>query len=174
MYDLNFQAHIYKSLALLRFLYFRVLWQCFCKGKSDLALSWLIRNKGRSLFLDSSDLLYWQLLFLGYLLPVFWIFSFPGIATIYVRYKQVQALNPEGRYISRLNKAGLVLGLLSCVGLSLVANFQVCVLTNTGIFPRYLNVHVTKNTWSTQLHAAVVSLPCSHNTIHCFEITWPS
>lgn len=46
------------------------------------------------------------------------------IATIYVRYKQVQALNPEGRYISRLNKAGLVLGLLSCLGLSLVANFQ--------------------------------------------------
>ncbi|KAM9690667.1 DNA damage-regulated autophagy modulator protein 2 isoform 2-T5 [Dama dama] len=46
------------------------------------------------------------------------------IATIYVRYKQVHALNPEENRIIRLNKAGLVLGLLSCLGLSLVANFQ--------------------------------------------------
>ncbi|XP_021013932.1 DNA damage-regulated autophagy modulator protein 2 isoform X2 [Mus caroli] len=47
-----------------------------------------------------------------------------GIATIYVRYKQVQALNPEENLIIKLNKAGLVLGILSCLGLSLVANFQ--------------------------------------------------
>ncbi|XP_016078899.1 PREDICTED: DNA damage-regulated autophagy modulator protein 2 isoform X2 [Miniopterus natalensis] len=46
------------------------------------------------------------------------------VATIYVRYKQVHALNPEGKYVTRLNKAGLVLGLLSCLGLSFVANFQ--------------------------------------------------
>ncbi|XP_055440751.1 DNA damage-regulated autophagy modulator protein 2 isoform X2 [Capricornis sumatraensis] len=46
------------------------------------------------------------------------------VATIYVRYKQVHALNPEENRIIRLNKAGLVLGLLSCLGLSLVANFQ--------------------------------------------------
>ncbi|XP_014635527.1 PREDICTED: DNA damage-regulated autophagy modulator protein 2 isoform X2 [Ceratotherium simum simum] len=46
------------------------------------------------------------------------------IATIYVRYKQVHALNPEENRIIRLNKAGLVLGLLSCLGLSIVANFQ--------------------------------------------------
>lgn len=68
-------------------------------------------------------------LFLSYLL--LFCFSdclFPGVATIYVRYKQVHALNPEENRIIRLNKAGLVLGLLSCLGLSLVANFQVCVL----------------------------------------------
>ncbi|XP_032753432.1 DNA damage-regulated autophagy modulator protein 2 isoform X2 [Rattus rattus] len=47
-----------------------------------------------------------------------------GIATIYVRYKQVHALNPEENLIIKLNKAGLVLGILSCLGLSLVANFQ--------------------------------------------------
>uniref|UniRef100_A0A8C3VMT2 DNA damage regulated autophagy modulator 2 n=1 Tax=Catagonus wagneri TaxID=51154 RepID=A0A8C3VMT2_9CETA len=46
------------------------------------------------------------------------------VATIYVRYKQVHALNPEENCIIRLNKAGLVLGLLSCLGLSVVANFQ--------------------------------------------------
>ncbi|XP_023590714.1 DNA damage-regulated autophagy modulator protein 2 isoform X4 [Trichechus manatus latirostris] len=46
------------------------------------------------------------------------------VATIYVRYKQVHALNPEENRIIRLNKAGLVLGLLSCLGLSIVANFQ--------------------------------------------------
>ncbi|KAJ8784692.1 hypothetical protein J1605_008043 [Eschrichtius robustus] len=46
------------------------------------------------------------------------------IATIYVRYKQVHALNPEESRIIKLNKAGLVLGLLSCLGLSIVANFQ--------------------------------------------------
>ncbi|XP_075856087.1 DNA damage-regulated autophagy modulator protein 2 isoform X2 [Microcebus murinus] len=46
------------------------------------------------------------------------------IATIYVRYKQVHALNPEENLIIKLNKAGLVLGILSCLGLSIVANFQ--------------------------------------------------
>ncbi|XP_004699251.1 DNA damage-regulated autophagy modulator protein 2 [Echinops telfairi] len=45
-------------------------------------------------------------------------------ATIYVRYKQVHALNPEENRIIRLNKAGLVLGFLSCLGLCVVANFQ--------------------------------------------------
>lgn len=46
------------------------------------------------------------------------------IATIYVRYKQVHALSPEENVIIKLNKAGLVLGILSCLGLSVVANFQ--------------------------------------------------
>ncbi|XP_074044500.1 DNA damage-regulated autophagy modulator protein 2 isoform X1 [Macrotis lagotis] len=46
------------------------------------------------------------------------------VATIYVRYKQVHALSPEEPRIIRLNKAGLALGLLSCLGLSIVANFQ--------------------------------------------------
>ncbi|EDM09593.1 rCG64382 [Rattus norvegicus] len=47
-----------------------------------------------------------------------------GIATIYVRYKQVHPLNPEENLIIKLNKAVLVLGILSCLGRSLVANFQ--------------------------------------------------
>ncbi|ERE88960.1 DNA damage-regulated autophagy modulator protein 2-like isoform 2 [Cricetulus griseus] len=51
-----------------------------------------------------------------------------GIATMYVRYKQVHALNPEENLIIKFNKAGLVLGILSCLGLSLVANFQGYVL----------------------------------------------
>ncbi|XP_051849018.1 DNA damage-regulated autophagy modulator protein 2 isoform X1 [Antechinus flavipes] len=46
------------------------------------------------------------------------------VATIYVRYKQVHALNPEEPRIIKLNKAGLALGLFSCLGLSIVANFQ--------------------------------------------------
>ncbi|XP_037668784.1 DNA damage-regulated autophagy modulator protein 2-like [Choloepus didactylus] len=46
------------------------------------------------------------------------------VATIYVLYKQVQAPNPEENHIIMLNKAGLVLRLLSCLGLSVVANFQ--------------------------------------------------
>ncbi|XP_020857086.1 DNA damage-regulated autophagy modulator protein 2 isoform X2 [Phascolarctos cinereus] len=46
------------------------------------------------------------------------------VATVYVRYKQVHALSPEEPRIIKLNKAGLALGLLSCLGLSVVANFQ--------------------------------------------------
>lgn len=63
---------------------------------------------------------------------------FPGIATMYVRYKQVHALNPEENLIIKFNKAGLVLGILSCLGLSVVANFQVCFLTKHGYFPEML------------------------------------
>lgn len=81
-------------------------------------------------------------LFLSYLLLCcFSDYLFPGIATIYVRYKQVHALNPEESRIIKLNKAGLVLGLLSCLGLSIVANFQVCVLAQHRYFPE-----VHKNT----------------------------
>uniref|UniRef100_A0A6I8N934 CWH43-like N-terminal domain-containing protein n=1 Tax=Ornithorhynchus anatinus TaxID=9258 RepID=A0A6I8N934_ORNAN len=47
-----------------------------------------------------------------------------GMATMYVRYKQVDALIPEDTQITRINKVGLGLGLLSCLGLSVVANFQ--------------------------------------------------
>ncbi|XP_034270075.1 DNA damage-regulated autophagy modulator protein 2 isoform X2 [Pantherophis guttatus] len=50
--------------------------------------------------------------------------SFLGIATIYVRYKQVSALNPEEPKMLRLNKAGLVIGMVSCFGICIIANFQ--------------------------------------------------
>ncbi|XP_015271904.1 PREDICTED: DNA damage-regulated autophagy modulator protein 2 [Gekko japonicus] len=47
-----------------------------------------------------------------------------GIATIYVRYKQVFYSNPEESTILKLNKTGLVLGTVSCFGLCIIANFQ--------------------------------------------------
>ncbi|XP_030329346.1 DNA damage-regulated autophagy modulator protein 2 [Strigops habroptila] len=56
------------------------------------------------------------------------ISAFLGMATMYVRYKQVYALNPERPRILRLNKIGLTLGLLSCFGLCIIANFQKCIL----------------------------------------------
>ncbi|KAL1021277.1 hypothetical protein UPYG_G00011090 [Umbra pygmaea] len=53
------------------------------------------------------------------------ISSFLGIATVYVRYKQVQALALGGDLkLHRLNRAGLVLGIISSVGMCVVANFQ--------------------------------------------------
>ncbi|XP_067913038.1 DNA damage-regulated autophagy modulator protein 2-like [Heterodontus francisci] len=53
------------------------------------------------------------------------ISAFLGIVTMYVRYKQVATLNQEeDRTIFILNRAGLVLGLISCLGLCVVANFQ--------------------------------------------------
>ncbi|EMP41019.1 DNA damage-regulated autophagy modulator protein 2 [Chelonia mydas] len=47
-----------------------------------------------------------------------------GIATVYVRYKQVYALSPGELKIARLNKAGFTLGMISCFGLCIIANFQ--------------------------------------------------
>uniref|UniRef100_A0A8D0EZM7 DNA damage regulated autophagy modulator 2 n=1 Tax=Strix occidentalis caurina TaxID=311401 RepID=A0A8D0EZM7_STROC len=56
------------------------------------------------------------------------ISAFLGMATMYVRYKQVYALNPERSKIIKLNKIGLTLGLMSCFGLCIIANFQKCIL----------------------------------------------
>lgn len=48
-----------------------------------------------------------------------------GIATMYVRYKLVsQICIGENRKLVYLNRAGLVVGILSSLGLSMVANFQ--------------------------------------------------
>lgn len=47
-----------------------------------------------------------------------------SMATMYVRYKQVSALNPQESEILRLNKAGLALGFVSSFGLCIIANFQ--------------------------------------------------
>ncbi|XP_007908960.1 DNA damage-regulated autophagy modulator protein 2 [Callorhinchus milii] len=52
------------------------------------------------------------------------ISAFLGVCTMYVRYKQVEALIPENICITRCNRLGLVLGLLSCLGICIVANFQ--------------------------------------------------
>ncbi|XP_061639481.1 DNA damage-regulated autophagy modulator protein 2b isoform X1 [Phyllopteryx taeniolatus] len=56
--------------------------------------------------------------------------AFLGMATVYVRYKQVEALTGAddadgGRSVSRLNRLGLLLGLFSSMGMCVVANFQV-------------------------------------------------
>lgn len=51
--------------------------------------------------------------------------AFLGIATMYVRYKQVEALGDENDVrLQRLNRCGLALGWLSCFGMCVVANFQ--------------------------------------------------
>uniref|UniRef100_A0A1A8G1K6 DNA-damage regulated autophagy modulator 2 n=1 Tax=Nothobranchius korthausae TaxID=1143690 RepID=A0A1A8G1K6_9TELE len=51
--------------------------------------------------------------------------AFLGIATVYVRYKQVEALTGEDEAcVQKLNLAGLVLGWTSSLGMCVVANFQ--------------------------------------------------
>ncbi|XP_015243519.1 PREDICTED: DNA damage-regulated autophagy modulator protein 2 [Cyprinodon variegatus] len=51
--------------------------------------------------------------------------AFLGIATVYVRYKQVEALIDENDIkLKRLNRLGLVLGWISSFGMCVVANFQ--------------------------------------------------
>ncbi|XP_054472847.1 DNA damage-regulated autophagy modulator protein 2b [Anoplopoma fimbria] len=60
--------------------------------------------------------------------------AFLGMATVYVRYKQVEALKDEGELkLNRLNRFGLVLGLISSFGMAVVANFQ-----KTTIFSMHL------------------------------------
>ncbi|KAF7661933.1 hypothetical protein LDENG_00250330 [Lucifuga dentata] len=51
--------------------------------------------------------------------------AFLGVATVYVRYKQVEALTEQqDSRLRRLNGAGLLLGCCSCFGMCVVANFQ--------------------------------------------------
>ncbi|KAL3058142.1 hypothetical protein OYC64_010345 [Pagothenia borchgrevinki] len=51
--------------------------------------------------------------------------AFLGMATVYVRYKQVEALTGEEELKRvRLNRFGLLLGLISSFGMCVVANFQ--------------------------------------------------
>ncbi|XP_037388301.1 DNA damage-regulated autophagy modulator protein 2b isoform X1 [Pygocentrus nattereri] len=51
--------------------------------------------------------------------------AFLGVATMYVRYKQVQALTDfEQKRLVRLNTVGLLLGCISSFGMCVVANFQ--------------------------------------------------
>ncbi|XP_034019203.1 DNA damage-regulated autophagy modulator protein 1 [Thalassophryne amazonica] len=58
-----------------------------------------------------------------------------GIATIYARYKFVEKLSHEpGVSDLRLNKAALGLGLLSCLGMCIVATFQETAVTEVHDF----------------------------------------
>ncbi|MBN3324453.1 DRAM2 protein, partial [Atractosteus spatula] len=52
------------------------------------------------------------------------ISSFLGVATMYVRYKQVEELNRNEARVQKWNKAGLALGIVSSFGMCIVANFQ--------------------------------------------------
>lgn len=52
---------------------------------------------------------------------------FAGIATVYVRYKQVEALLDDEVKLQRLNFFGLVFGWMSSFGMCVVASFQVSV-----------------------------------------------
>lgn len=53
-----------------------------------------------------------------------------GICTMYARYKFVEKLSADTKVVSpRLNKSALVFGLLSCLGMCVVATFQVCLHT---------------------------------------------
>ena len=50
-----------------------------------------------------------------------------GICTMYARYKFVEKLSEDTKVVNpHLNKAALGLGLLSCLGMCVVATFQVC------------------------------------------------
>lgn len=51
--------------------------------------------------------------------------AFLGMATVYVRYKQVEALTADDELkLKRLNRFGLLLGWISSFGMCVVANFQ--------------------------------------------------
>ncbi|XP_031169401.1 DNA damage-regulated autophagy modulator protein 1 [Sander lucioperca] len=53
-----------------------------------------------------------------------------GIATIYARYKLVEKLSADTRVVSpHLNKAALVVGMFSCLGMCVVATFQETTVT---------------------------------------------
>lgn len=55
-------------------------------------------------------------------------FSPAGVATMYVRYKQLHALvDADDTRLTRLNRVGFVLGCGSSLGMCVVANFQVCI-----------------------------------------------
>lgn len=61
------------------------------------------------------------------------LFVNTALATLYVRYKQVQGYleqieTTKYRVVDIWNKIGLFFAVLVCLGLSLVANFQVCLL----------------------------------------------
>lgn len=58
------------------------------------------------------------------------ISAFAGAATMYARYKYVEKLSEETRVVRPcLNKAALGLGMLSCLGMSIVATFQETTVT---------------------------------------------
>lgn len=63
------------------------------------------------------------------------ISSVLGIATVYVRYKQVQSLALGGEHkLHSLNLAGLVLGIMSSLGMCVVGNFEKTAVISMHLF----------------------------------------
>ncbi|XP_030076961.1 DNA damage-regulated autophagy modulator protein 2 [Microcaecilia unicolor] len=75
--------------------------------------------------------------------------AFLGVATMFVRYKQVEAQNPLEVNVSKWNKAGFALGMISCFGLCVVANFQKTV---------FIQVHVLGGILSFGFGALYISI----------------
>ncbi|XP_051932329.1 DNA damage-regulated autophagy modulator protein 2b [Hippocampus zosterae] len=69
--------------------------------------------------------------------------AFLGMATVYVRYKQVEALmSSDDRCVYRLNRYGLLLGLFSSLGMCVVANFQKTTLFSVHLLGAVLTLGV--------------------------------
>ncbi|KAJ8007051.1 hypothetical protein DPEC_G00113560 [Dallia pectoralis] len=52
------------------------------------------------------------------------ITAMAGISTMYARYKFVEKINEQSVWVSRLNMFAFCIGILSCLGMCLVATFQ--------------------------------------------------
>lgn len=62
------------------------------------------------------------------LMKLWWI-CFPAFATMYAEYKFVERVHERTGAVSpHLNKASFAVGIISCVGMCLVATFQVCLV----------------------------------------------
>nr|XP_057911635.1 DNA damage-regulated autophagy modulator protein 2b isoform X2 [Doryrhamphus excisus] len=66
-----------------------------------------------------------------------------GMATVYVRYKQVEALTDNSElHLHRLNRFGLLLGVCSSLGMCVVANFQKTTLFSVHLLGAVLTLGV--------------------------------
>mgnify|MGYP001792951580 CR=1 FL=1 len=50
-----------------------------------------------------------------------------GMAVVFIRYKWIQCISELSNRLHTLNAIALAVGLISCVGMTFVANFQVSV-----------------------------------------------
>lgn len=97
---------------------------------------------------------------------------FAGIATVYVRYKQVEALTGEDRLtVHRLNRVGLVLGWISSFGMCVVANFQVSAAgpesAHTWAVPEHVSSESVCACVSAEDHRVLHAPGGGHNDFRC-------
>lgn len=55
----------------------------------------------------------------------YYISSFTALIVIFIRYKWVESLDQQDKKTNKLNIAALIVGIISCIGMTFVANFQV-------------------------------------------------